>query len=123
LGRYVLAEDYVRALRGRELLIREVDAALRGRAALLLPALAIPAPKLGASTVRLGGVDEPIRNAMLRLTQLFNITGHPAISIPCGKTAEGFPIGAQLAGGLNATRDLLRVATAAEPYFGPGTSR
>jgi aspartyl-tRNA(Asn)/glutamyl-tRNA(Gln) amidotransferase subunit A len=123
LGRYVLAEDYVRALRGRELLVREVDAALRGRAALLLPALAIPAPKLGAASVRLGGVDEPIRNAMLRLTQLFNITGHPAISMPCGKTAEGFPIGAQLVGGLNATRDLLRVAAAAEPYCGPGTSR
>ena len=60
---------------------------------------------------------------MLRLTQLFNITGHPAISVPCGKTAEGLPIGAQLVGALNGTSDLLRVAAAVEPYFGPGTSR
>jgi aspartyl-tRNA(Asn)/glutamyl-tRNA(Gln) amidotransferase subunit A len=123
MGRYVLAEDYVRALSGRRVLIEEVDAALRGRAALLVPALAIPAPKLGAATVRLAGVEEPIRNVMLRLTQLFNITGHPAISIPCGKTVEGLPIGAQLVGALHGTDDLLRVAAAAEPYVGPGTSR
>ncbi len=43
MGRYILAEDYVRALRGRDLLRREVDAALAGRDALLLPALAVPA--------------------------------------------------------------------------------
>ena len=124
LGRYVLAEDYVRALRGRQLLIREVDAALRGRAALLLPALAIPAPKLGVTSVKLAGIEEPIRNAMLRLTQLFNITGHPAVALPCGKTAvEGLPLGAQLVGARHDTGTLLRVAAAAEPYLGPGTSR
>jgi aspartyl-tRNA(Asn)/glutamyl-tRNA(Gln) amidotransferase subunit A len=123
MGRYVLAEDYVRALGGRRVLVEEVDDALSGRAALLLPALAIPAPKLGAATVKLGGAEEPIRNVMLRLTQLFNITGHPAISIPCGKTLEGLPIGAQLVGALGGTGELLRVAAAAEPYLGPGTSR
>src|SRR5687767_4339431 len=108
LGRYVLAEDYVRALRGRQLLIREVDAALRGRAALLLPALAIPAPKLGVTSVKLAGIEEPIRNAMLRLTQLFNITGHPAVALPCGKTAvEGLPLGAPVVGVRHDTGALL----------------
>ena len=123
MGRYILAEDYVRALRGRQVLIGEVEGALHGRDALVLPSLAIAAPKLGAATVKVGGAEEPVRNVMLRLTQLFNITGHPAISIPCGKTAEGLPIGAQLVGPLNRTGDLLRAAAAAEPYFGPGTSR
>jgi Asp-tRNA(Asn)/Glu-tRNA(Gln) amidotransferase A subunit family amidase len=47
MGRYILAEDYVRALRGRHLLIEEVDAALRGRDALLLPSLAVPASQAG----------------------------------------------------------------------------
>ena len=123
MGRYILAEDYVRALRGRQILIGEVNAALRGRGGLLLPSLSIVAPKLGTTTVKIGGVDEPIRNVMLRLTQLFNVTGQPAISIPCGATAEGLPIGAQLVGAINRTHDLLRLAAAAEPYFGPGTSR
>lgn len=123
MGRYVLAEDYVRALRGRDVLIREVDAALAVCDALLLPTLGIAATKLGADTVRIGTAEEPIRNVMLRLTQLFNITGHPAITIPCGKTIEGFPAGAQLVGTRNRTTALLDVAAALEPYLGPGVSR
>src|SRR5688500_2640284 len=89
MGRYILAEDYVRALSGRQVLIDEVDAALAGRDALLLPSMAVPATRLGAATVKVAGGEEPVRNITLRLTQLFNVTGHPAISIPCGKTAEG----------------------------------
>jgi aspartyl-tRNA(Asn)/glutamyl-tRNA(Gln) amidotransferase subunit A len=77
MARYVLAEDYTRALEGREVLRREVDAALSGYDALLLPTVPIPAPPLGAGTVDIGGTKEPVRNATLRLTQLFNLTGHP----------------------------------------------
>ena len=123
MGRYILAEDYVRALRGRELLIEEVDAALRGRDALLLPSIGVPAIRLGAATVKVGGVEEPVRNIMLRLTQLFNITGHPAISIPCGATTDGLPIGAQFVGRRGGTDDLLSVATGAESLLQPGPAR
>ena len=123
MGRYILAEDYVRALRGRAILTAEVDAALQGRDGLLLPSVAIPATKIGAATVKLGGADEPIRNVMLRLTQLFNITGHPAISLPCGTTLEGLPIGAQLVGAAGRTTELLQLAEGVEPYLGPGASR
>jgi len=111
-GRYVLAEDYLRALRGRDVLRTEVSAALDGRDGLLLPSLAVPATPLGAATVRVGSVDEPVRNVTLRLTQLFNITGHPAITVPCGATGGGLPIGAQLVG--SATVSLLQVAAALE---------
>jgi len=123
MGRYILAEDYVRALRGREVLTREVDAALVGCDGLLLPSVPIPAHKIGVSTVRLSGSDEPVRNVTLRLTQLFNLTGHPAITVPCGRTPEGLPIGAQIVGHRMRTTALLDVARAAEPYLGPGTSR
>jgi Asp-tRNA(Asn)/Glu-tRNA(Gln) amidotransferase A subunit family amidase len=34
---------------------------------------------------------------MLRNTRPFNVLGVPAISIPCGQTSDGFPIGIQLA--------------------------
>jgi aspartyl-tRNA(Asn)/glutamyl-tRNA(Gln) amidotransferase subunit A len=123
MGRYILAEDYVRALRGREVLRHEVDQALAGRTALLLPSVPVPAVKLGATAVRVGGNDEPVRNITLRLTQLFNITGHPAITIPCGKTLEGLPIGAQLVGPAADTPGLLDTAELLEPYLGPGISR
>jgi aspartyl-tRNA(Asn)/glutamyl-tRNA(Gln) amidotransferase subunit A len=114
MGRYILAEDYVRARHGRDALTREVDEALAGRSALLLPSLAITAPALGATTVMLAGSEEPIRSVMLRLTQLFNITGHPAISLPCPVGPGSMPVGLQLAGARQGTRDLLNVARAVE---------
>jgi Asp-tRNA(Asn)/Glu-tRNA(Gln) amidotransferase A subunit family amidase len=51
---------------------------------------------------------------MLRLTQLFNITGHPAISIPCGLTRDGMPCGLQLVGARQQTEQLVRAALACE---------
>lgn len=121
MGRYVLAEDYVRALNAREVLRREVDLALDGRDGLLLPSLAIPAPKLGATVARVGTGEEPIRTIMLRLTQLFNLTGHPAMTVPCGTTADGLPIGAQFVGAANGTRSLLQLARRLEAPLGSGS--
>jgi aspartyl-tRNA(Asn)/glutamyl-tRNA(Gln) amidotransferase subunit A len=114
MSRFVLAEDYLRAQAGREVLRAEVDAALRGREALLLPSMPILAPRLGETTIVVGGKTESVRNLTLRLTQLFNLTGHPAISLPCGLGDAGLPVGAQLVGSTRRTRDLLRVAAVCE---------
>ena len=114
MGRHVLAEDYVRAQHGRTLLRREVDRALEDADALVLPALAIEAPPIGAATVAVRGGQESVRTAMLRCTQLFNLTGHPAISLPCGTTRRNLPIGLQLVGHSGRTADLLRVARQVE---------
>jgi aspartyl-tRNA(Asn)/glutamyl-tRNA(Gln) amidotransferase subunit A len=114
MGRHVLAEDYVRALRGREVIRHEVERALAGVDALVLPALSIEAPPIGAVTVPVSGGAEPVRTAMLRCTQPFNLTGHPAISLPCGTTAAGLPVGLQIVGHAGRTSDLLRVARAVE---------
>jgi aspartyl-tRNA(Asn)/glutamyl-tRNA(Gln) amidotransferase subunit A len=114
MGRHVLAEDYVRALRGRAVITAEVDRALADVDALILPALGIEAPPLGAATVTVNGGQEPVRNAMLRFTQPFNLSGHPAISLPCGASAAGLPIGLQVVGQRGRTPDLLHVARAIE---------
>ena len=114
MGRYVLAEDYVRAMRARTVLRRAVDRALEGLDALILPSLAIPAPPIGAGTVDVDGTPEPVRAMMLRLTQLFNITGHPAIALPCGRGRDGLPRGIQLVGHRGGTERLLAVAAAVE---------
>jgi aspartyl-tRNA(Asn)/glutamyl-tRNA(Gln) amidotransferase subunit A len=92
----------------------EVDAAMRGMDVLVLPTLPVPAVRLGATTVKIGAVEEPVRNLTLRLTQLFNITGHPAITLPCGKTTDGLPIGLQIVGARNQTGALLSAAAAIE---------
>jgi len=122
MGRYVLGEDYVRALAGRERLRREVDAALSQHDALILPTLPIPAPTIGAATVEIDGVAEPVRNLMLRLTQPFNITGHPAMAMPSGNSADGLPCSVQLVGRSRQTDALIRVALACEsPISGSAT--
>jgi Asp-tRNA(Asn)/Glu-tRNA(Gln) amidotransferase A subunit family amidase len=59
---------------------------------------------------------------MLRLTQLFNVTGHPAISLPSGNTKNGLPCAVQLAGLRMQTDALLKVALACEPQITPGPS-
>jgi aspartyl-tRNA(Asn)/glutamyl-tRNA(Gln) amidotransferase subunit A len=122
-GRYLLREDYERALRGREVLTAEVDEALNDCDALILPTLPIAAPVIGVEMIRLGDGEESVRNVMLRLTQLFNITGHPAITVPCGRTAGKLPVGAQIVGRRGATPELLEISRALEPYLGPGVSR
>jgi aspartyl-tRNA(Asn)/glutamyl-tRNA(Gln) amidotransferase subunit A len=112
LGRYLPAEDLARALRGREVLRQEVETALAQFDALVLPTLPIPAPELGAQTVQIGASSEPVRSLMLRNTQLFNLSGHPAISLPCGRTRAGLPCGLQLVG--RTTDGLLRTAAFVE---------
>ena len=114
LGRYILAEDYARALRGREVIAGEIDRALEGRAALLCPTLPVTAPPIGAATVPVGEGEEPVRNAMLRLTQPFNLGRQPALSLPCGVSPSGLPVGLQLVGARGATTALLRTALACE---------
>jgi aspartyl-tRNA(Asn)/glutamyl-tRNA(Gln) amidotransferase subunit A len=124
MGRYVLAEDYVRAMHMRTRLRRAVDRALEGLDALLLPSMAIAAPPIGAATVDVDGTREPVRAMMLRLTQLFNITGHPAIALPMGLGRDGLPRGVQLVGHRAGTQRLLAVAAAIEPRIqGHGSTR
>jgi len=117
MARYILGEDYVRALRGRDVLIRETNAALHGLDGLLLPTVPVPAITLGAATVSVGKSEEPVRAITLRLTQPFNITGHPAVTMPCGRTGSGLPAGAQLVG--RETLPLLSVARTIEKALQP----
>jgi aspartyl-tRNA(Asn)/glutamyl-tRNA(Gln) amidotransferase subunit A len=122
-GRAITAASYLKARRTRLLLARAVDAALEGCHALVLPTLPIVAPPLGATDATVDderGETLPVRSAMLRLTQLFNITGHPAISIPI--PGAGLPVGLQLIGRRGATEELLTVARACEEAFA-ATSR
>ena len=118
MARYVLAEDYIRALRGKAIIAREVDRALNGVDALVLPALAVPAPPLGAVTMPVKGGPDQVRTLMLRCSQPFNLSGHPAMSIPCGRTRDGLPIGLQLVGHKGRTPALVQAALAVEAAIG-----
>jgi Asp-tRNA(Asn)/Glu-tRNA(Gln) amidotransferase A subunit family amidase len=92
-----------------------VDGVLGDADALVLPTLPIVAPTLGADEIEIDATAHermPVRAAMLRHTQLFNMTGHPAISIPI--PVDGWPVGLQLVGHRDRTAALLSVAAACE---------
>jgi Asp-tRNA(Asn)/Glu-tRNA(Gln) amidotransferase A subunit family amidase len=109
-GRTIAAVSYLRAMDRREQLRVAVDAALEGCDALVLPTLPIVAPPLGALDATMDNGDTiPVRAAMLRLTQLFNITGHPAISLPIA--SSGLPVGMQLVGHRDRTEDLISISS------------
>ncbi len=109
MGRYLLAEDYARAMRLRAALTRAVDRALDDCDALLLPTLPIAAPPLGAATVEVAGTSEPTRAAMLRLTQLFNMTGHPSLALPAPQDVDALPRSVQIVGRRHQTDRLLAI--------------
>lgn len=116
LGTLVSAADYLDAQRARRLVRGEVLRCLdplQGVDALLTPAVPIPAPPIGAATVRAGDVEAPPPAFLVRNTGLFNLTGLPAISVPCG-TADGLPVGLQIAGRPWDEATVLRVARAVE---------
>jgi len=118
MGGYVLAEDYVRAMRLRDRLRSHVDRALDGLDALLLPTQPMGAPPLGAAAVDIGGTSLPVRAAMLRLTQLFNVTGHPALAVPAGLGLDGLPRGVQIVG--RSSANVLDVGREIERYSSGG---
>ena len=110
-GRRVLATEYLAAQDRRVLFRRMIDEALNGRMRLVLPALP-PGRPWPAPGRDVGGEPLDIRVAMLKHTQLFNLTGHPAISIPV--PAAGLPVGLQIVGRIGRTEELLSVAAAAK---------
>jgi aspartyl-tRNA(Asn)/glutamyl-tRNA(Gln) amidotransferase subunit A len=119
-GRTVTAVTYLEARAQQRHLAQLVDAALEDCDALVLPTLPIVAPVLGDTSIVVdpaGGSPVPVRAIMLRQTQLFNLTGHPAISLPV--EADGLPVGLQLVGRAGQTPRLLALAAACEPLVAP----
>jgi aspartyl-tRNA(Asn)/glutamyl-tRNA(Gln) amidotransferase subunit A len=110
LGGQIRATDYLRAIEVRKVLRADFDAVLTRVDALLVPTVPIAAPGIGDERVRIGTEDESVRNALLRLNRPANSTGLPAISVPCGFTRAGLPVGLQIIGRAFDEARLLRIA-------------
>jgi aspartyl-tRNA(Asn)/glutamyl-tRNA(Gln) amidotransferase subunit A len=114
LGTYVLSAGYydayyLKAQKVRSLLARDFDEAFAKVDAIVTPTTPTPAFKLGEKT------DDPLA---MYLADIFTVTadlaGVPGISIPCGKSKEGLPIGMQILGKHFDEATVLRVAHVAE---------
>ena len=112
VGAFVTGAEYLKGQRLRVLLRDEVVAAHAKLDVLLAPSVAIAAPPVGQTEVRVGSETLPVRATLIRFTRPFNLTGHPAASVPCGFTAEGLPMGLQIIGRPFDEATVLRVADA-----------
>jgi aspartyl-tRNA(Asn)/glutamyl-tRNA(Gln) amidotransferase subunit A len=119
MGGRISLEDYVQAQGDRAFMRDAVDRALSACDVLVLPTLPIPPQMIGATEAIIDGRAEPLRPLTLRLTQLFNLTGHPAISLPCGETPDNLPCGFQIVGRRQHTPELLQVALSCEAIVSP----
>jgi aspartyl-tRNA(Asn)/glutamyl-tRNA(Gln) amidotransferase subunit A len=113
-GTLIPARRYVQAGLARAALIDDQRAALRWSDVLALPTVVVPAPRVGETTIKLGGRSVNVDAALPRLTLPFNLSGLPAISVPCGFTDHGLPIGLQIIGKPFAEATILNVAHAYE---------
>ena len=96
-GAMTPAVSYIAAQRARTEFNRAIAEAMQTYDILLAPTTALGAPKLGDRVVDVGGVQEAKLAIMPRLTRPHNICGIPTVSVPCGFTSDGLPIGMQLA--------------------------
>ncbi|HTY55934.1 MAG TPA: amidase [Candidatus Binataceae bacterium] len=114
MGLLIPGRRYLQAQRVRTMIVRDLAAALRQVSVIVMPTSTIPAPRIGERSTTLNGKTVNVLAALTRLTSLFNLTGLPTVSIPCGFTAAGLPIGMQIAGKPFAETTVLRVAHAYE---------
>ena len=109
-GQKFSAADYVTAVRSRERTRREFARAFERVGFILTPTVPVPAPLRSKMDTSDGSDSNLIRPRLTQNTRIFNLIGLPAISVPCGFTKEGLPVGLQIVGRWWAERELLQVA-------------
>ena len=95
-GSRVLAIDYVQAIQIREHLIKEISDCLNQVDLLITPITMLPPPVLGKFKFTLNSQPLEISDLSSKFCRPFNMSGHPALSVPCGFTSKGLPIAFQL---------------------------
>jgi aspartyl-tRNA(Asn)/glutamyl-tRNA(Gln) amidotransferase subunit A len=118
LGEFIAATQYVRAQQARRLLMQEFAAVFRQVDLLVTPTLPVVAPPLGEQMVPIHGTLKRTQPTLTRFTSPFNLTGLPAISVPCGFDGDGLPIGLQMIGRPFDEATLLRGAFAYQQLSG-----
>jgi len=96
LGNQVLAKDYLHAQRYRTLLGQSLSEVMRDIDVLATPGTPITAAPIGVAEVDVRGEADGVFGALLRNTEPFDLTGVPALVMPCGFAANGMPVSLQL---------------------------
>jgi aspartyl-tRNA(Asn)/glutamyl-tRNA(Gln) amidotransferase subunit A len=113
-GAALTAVQWAQALAQRTVVFRRVQALFTRFDVLVSPTLSRPALDVDHDPFQpvtiAGEVAGSIRGAWYPYTWPFNLSGHPAVSLPCGWSADGLPIGLQIVGPWDADRRVLALA-------------
>lgn len=113
-GRFLLATDYVKSQRARAWLQQKFREVFERADVIVTPTLPAFPPVVGEVWVQSGDMRESVIDAFLRFNIPYDLTGLPSISVPCGFSSVGLPIGLQIAGRAFEEPTILKVAHAYE---------
>jgi aspartyl-tRNA(Asn)/glutamyl-tRNA(Gln) amidotransferase subunit A len=111
-GLFLSAADYLVAQRARAFLTCEAARALESVDAILVPTTPHPAARIEEDASQVAGVSLAMSMRYTRCTNPFNLLGFPVLSVPCGLSHDGLPIGLQIVGRPFEDATVLRVGHA-----------
>ncbi|MBS4194278.1 amidase [Lederbergia citri] len=111
------ALDYIKALKRRAQITIQIERLFEKVDIIATPTTPITPQKIGEEMVEINGTQDSVYHTMIRLPAIFNVTGHPALSIPCGLADNGLPVGLQLAAARYNERVLIHAGFAYEQGF------
>ncbi len=109
-GQYLTAQELLRAQQVRAEFCALLASGLGDWDALVLPTLPVPAPAMGVDWQEFGGRRVSTQDSMTWFCWLGNLAGLPAVTLPCGLSSTGLPIGLMLMGRPGQDERLLQIA-------------
>jgi aspartyl-tRNA(Asn)/glutamyl-tRNA(Gln) amidotransferase subunit A len=113
-GSFISAVDYVQAQRARRLFYQQSCDLFKKVDLLAGPTVPMTACNIGTDEVQIGNTRMGVIAALTQHTRPYNLNGFPAITVPCGFSKNGLPVGFQLAGRPFDEETVLRAAFAYE---------
>jgi aspartyl-tRNA(Asn)/glutamyl-tRNA(Gln) amidotransferase subunit A len=114
VGEFLPATEYVHAQRVRQKIRAEYERVMAQVDVIALPIVPLPAWKIGEEIVKIDTLEENVMAAMTRYAPPSNLTGQPALTVPCGFNRLGLPLAFQIVGRLLDDAKVLRVGRAYE---------
>jgi aspartyl-tRNA(Asn)/glutamyl-tRNA(Gln) amidotransferase subunit A len=119
MGEMYTGTQYLQAQRYRTILRQEFIGAFQDVDVFICPTLPFVATPVGETKVVIvAGVEEDMLSAIMQYTGVASLTGLPSMSVPCGFSADGLPIGMQIIGRPFDERTIFRVGYAYQAVTG-----
>jgi Asp-tRNA(Asn)/Glu-tRNA(Gln) amidotransferase A subunit family amidase len=118
IGERISAQEYLHAQRVRTVVRREFASVFDDCDVFITPTTAMVAPEITDAALATGEVNSRTNALVSRYTFLGNITGFPAVSIPCGADANGLPIGLMIHAAPWREKALMNAAAAIDGVVG-----